>query len=412
MILDPYSGPRGWSVGLRMLGLNDIGIEWDAAACATAAAAGFRTIRADVARFPLEPLVGRVKGVIMSPPCPMFSTAGRCAGRAVMAELHAAIIDALAGRHTIAAHTRVMARKLRAAYLAGPGRHTRATASAKAWHDARQAAHVVQPARWLTALRPEWIALEQVPPVLPLWQTYARELRARGWSTWAGILNAADYGVPQTRRRAFLIARTDGQPVTAPEPTHCRGGALTMFGELRPWVSMADALGWTDVTVHHQRGRGMAERHGERPGRPSDEPAPTIEGGAQRRLVLDRRQQNPDGSPVPPVDCDTRPAPTLTAEAGAKGVWVFHRPATTVAGDPRLSGPGRNDPDIPGSQYGENSLRLTICDALILQGFPPDYPVQGTRTKQFEQVGNAVPPPLAAAVISSVTGTHPAEAAA
>src|SRR5690606_36052364 len=135
-----------------------------------------------------------------------------------------------------------------------------------------------------------------------------------------------------------------------------------------------------------------------------DTPARTICGHRQPRWedhsgrVLDRRQQS-DGVPVRLVDCDTEPAPTVTGIAGAKSQWVFHRPATTVAGDPRISGPGRNDPDIPGhgrnapdipgSQYGENSLRLTIRDALILQGFPPDYPVQGTRTKQFEQVGNA-----------------------
>jgi DNA (cytosine-5)-methyltransferase 1 len=59
-----------------------------------------------------------------------------------------------------------------------------------------------------------------------------------------------------------------------------------------------------------------------------------------------------------------------------------------------------------GVDPGDRPIRLTVRDALILQGFPPDYPVQGSRSKQFEQVGNAVPPPLAAHIIAALTGAH------
>src|SRR5690606_7080065 len=125
-------------------------------------------------------------------------------------------------------------------------------------------------------------------------------------------------------------------------------------------------------TIEHGRGAGMAERHGDRPKRPAASPAPSITAGANRRLVLDRRQQNPDGTPVPTVDCGTEPAPTLTGIAGSRSQWVFReiqghgavrtldqpamtipasadngnyrfelwphrRPATTVAGDPRIT---------------------------------------------------------------------------
>jgi DNA (cytosine-5)-methyltransferase 1 len=38
----------------------------------------------------------------------------------------------------------------------------------------------------------------------------------------------------------------------------------------------------------------------------------------------------------------------------------------------------------------------------VLQGFPADLPVAGGRTSQFRQVGNAIPPPMAAAVLRSL----------
>lgn len=105
------------------------------------------------------------------------------------------------------------------------------------------------------------------------------------------------------------------------------------------------------------------------------------------------------------------PAPTLHFGHALNSVeWAEERPATTVTGDPRVHPPGhkRNAEDeAAGREYegraGENAVRVTVEEAATLQSFPPDYPWQGSRTKQFQQIGNAVPPLLARAVLTSLT---------
>jgi DNA (cytosine-5)-methyltransferase 1 len=125
--------------------------------------------------------------------------------------------------------------------------------------------------------------------------------------------------------------------------------------------------------------------------------------------VVDRRTNSKgpgwrDGGgmvPTVPVSMD-RPAPTLTAKAGQQ--WVFTRPATTVCADPRLGSPGHRDREGGEPQFGSDAIKLTVPEALTLQSFRPDYPVQGNKGKQYEQIGNAVPPLLAAHVIGALVG--------
>jgi DNA (cytosine-5)-methyltransferase 1 len=50
----------------------------------------------------------------------------------------------------------------------------------------------------------------------------------------------------------------------------------------------------------------------------------------------------------------------------------------------------------------KDMIRVSVADAAALQTFPPNHPFQGTRTKQYEQIGNAMPPLLAEAVIRRV----------
>lgn len=304
MHLDLFCGIRGW-------GTDGIGFDTCPDVVRTNGALGARMIRADVATWPLESLVGRVRGITASPPCQTFSAAGKNVGKHHRDALLAAVRNYAGDRLEIDGRTEL----------------------------------VVEPLRWALALRPEWIACEQVPAVAPLWDAIAGRLSEIGYSAWSGVLNAADFGVPQTRRRAILIA-SRVRPVSAPVPTHAKEpGDATLLGEpLLPWVTMAEALGWTGRV------------------------------GFPRR---DDLGDSPDGYRVR----DWRPA-TLPSVALTEKARSWKR---------------QDDPE---------SVKISVSDALTLQGFSADWPVQGSRTAQFRQVGNAVPPGLARAVLAAVEGVE------
>ncbi|MGW2468457.1 DNA cytosine methyltransferase [Streptomyces bauhiniae] len=380
-VLDLFAGPGGWSEGLRALGLRDVGIETDPAACATRAAAGHTTVRADVAAYPTAPLRRKVSGLIASPPCQTFSAAGLRAGNDDMDLCHQGLDDLARGNDT-------------------------RTALRTACADPRSLL-VVEPLRYALDLRPDWIALEEVPAVAPLFAHVASILRGLGYSVWTGVLNAADYGVPQTRRRALLLASRT-RTAAPPERTHAKDpGPETLFGPaLAPWVTMAEALGWgaTDRPVP------TVTAGGGKSGGP--EPFPTSARkalmDAQRRgawVLHTNRNQMPDGSRQT-TDPHSAPAPTFTAKAG--GQWVLrhsNRSNATVrrADEPAatlLFAKASNDVSWErDSSAGLESVRISVQEAAALQTFPVGYPFQGTKTKQFEQIGNAVPPLLASAVL-------------
>ena len=277
---------------------------------------------------------------------------------------------------------------------------------------------VVEPLRWALAVRPQWIALEQVPPVLEMWTLFAQILAEHGYGTWAGVLSAERYGVPQTRRRAIMLAQL-GRTPQPPPPTHqayvpgeAARGEDGLFGSLAPWVSMAEALGWdttgdapspTVTSGAHgdiyassasrdrvqrsyrlARGEGMVERHGERRETPDTEPAPAITGSRRSRDGMLVGRQLPDGEGV---------------NVGGRN-WTEGRPATSVTTDPRIFQPGGHHQ--PGQQ-SQNAIRVTEQEAAVLQCFPADYPWQGSRSSRFQQIGNAICPPLALAILTAVT---------
>jgi DNA (cytosine-5)-methyltransferase 1 len=297
------------TLGLHAAGIHGTGIEWDPNAVATRRAAGLPTIHADVRNhgprdFPNATVLAG------GPPCQTFTVAGNGTGRD---ELNR-IIDAVKRMGD------------------------RQTIDPRKFADERTTL-VLEPLRWAledSECGYNTIILEQVPQVLPVWDAYADVLRGEGYSVSTGILATEQYGVPQTRRRAVLIAQLVGEAVL-PAPTHrpYRKGAPQHEGDPRllPWVSMGDALDRPQpFTVVSNYGTGGDPKNRGR--RTSSEPAFTVTGKISRNRIVDA-----SGAELP---------------------------------------------------------RFTAAEAGQLQGFPADWPWSGNDIPQ--QIGNACPPALAAAL--------------
>lgn len=108
---------------------------------------------------------------------------------------------------------------------------------------------------WARAVAPRVICLENVPEFLtwgPLGpdnmpikaragETFARwagQLERLGYRLEKKVLNAADFGAPTSRKRIFIVARRDGQPIRWPEPSHGPGRP-------RPWRTAAECIDWS-----------------------------------------------------------------------------------------------------------------------------------------------------------------------
>lgn len=114
--------------------------------------------------------------------------------------------------------------------------------------------------KWAKAVHPRVIMLENVEEFMDwgrldennrpdprykgeTFRRFIRQLEKQGYHVEYNILRACDYGAPTIRKRFFLIARCDRQPIRWPAPTHGDPDGLEVAaGMLKPWVPVADVL--------------------------------------------------------------------------------------------------------------------------------------------------------------------------
>lgn len=117
--------------------------------------------------------------------------------------------------------------------------------------------------KWIPEVRPRVIIMENVEEMTtwgPLdcrgrvidaakgdtFRMFINRMRRQGYKVQYRELRACDYGAPTIRKRLFLIARCDGQPITWPEPTHGDPNSeAVQSGKLLPWRTAAECIDWS-----------------------------------------------------------------------------------------------------------------------------------------------------------------------
>lgn len=197
--------------------------------------------------------------------------------------------------------------------------------------------------------RPRFFLAENVKGILSLgkgvvFKNILDDFRLLGYKVNFRLLNAADYGVPQSRQRVIIVGvREDlGYEYQFPEPTHSKEGNLYT----EKWVSVGEALNpLPDPDAENELPNHVYSKY-----------------KLNFNGYIGHRPLNPD-----------LPSPTVTARGDDKGGVVI----------------------LP---HPNGCRRMTCRELATVQSFPLDYVFSGKISSMCRQIGNAVPPLLARAI--------------
>lgn len=243
------------------------------------------------------------------------------------------------------------------------------------WQQYLKAVRLVRPKAFVIENVPEFQKSAQFARLIQLMKT-DEELLAYKFNY--GILNAADYGVPQNRRRGIFVAvRGVDEVPWPPEPTH---GPQSPGN--RPYVTLRDRIAdlpdYPENTEISVDGSGRQDLHIRR--------TPTAKSLARYRAIpaggnrFDLRRNRPDLEPR----CWAE-KPTGTTDVMGRLWW--DRPSVTIRTEFYKPEKGRY-------LHPEHDRPITHREAARIQSFPDDFVFVGSKIEVARQIGNAVPPLL------------------
>lgn len=191
-----------------------------------------------------------------------------------------------------------------------------------------------------------------------------------GYSVSFGVLDSSEHGAAQKRQRFVMIGARDGSAPQLPAPTHGTD-------DLHPVLTVKDAIG--DLSMNPGPGSLYTDDV-----RAVFDLVPP--GGNWRDLPLD-------------VAAAAMGERSLKAGGGKTGFFrrlSWDQPSPTITGKANRKGSALCHPD--------HSRPLSVRECARLQGFPDDWMFTGAMSRQYTQVGNAVPAALGRALAVTMKG--------
>lgn len=240
--------------------------------------------------------------------------------------------------------------------------------------------------RLVLEIRPKVFLMENVPAIksargIKYLDKIRRRASEAGYSTHVAVLDAAEYGVPQHRKRLFLVG-TLGLSFSFPAPTHVAGSFVTVADALKGLPSPMSVPGAASAFPNHELDNISA----------------------LNRLRISHVPPGGGRADIPP---ELRlPCHAVSVEkAGHRGVYgrlAWDRPAGTITTKCNSFTRGR-------FAHPEEHRNISMREAARLQSFPDAFVFDGDKVSVAHQIGNAVPPLLAEqlgyALLRSVSGS-------
>ena len=262
--------------------------------------------------------------------------------------------------------------------------------------------------------RPLYVVMENVPEILNAYRGVVKEqiidsLTSMGYSVSFMSLNAAYYGVAQTRKRAFFIGCLGNSTIDIPPQTHY--GDVKNFNKqkepslfssiLKPLVTVRDAIG--DLPGLEAGEEYRAKKY---PSQPISEYQKILREGSKtivnhiaRKLSpiqLARAKSLKEGQ-------DARDLPKELAPkkhySGAYGRLFWDKPSRTITKWVFHPGSGR-------FFHPTQNRTITIREAARLHSYSDKFHFIGSYTKMAAQIGESVPPLLARSIANSIKKHH------
>ncbi|MCB9359678.1 MAG: DNA (cytosine-5-)-methyltransferase [Flavobacteriales bacterium] len=179
-----------------------------------------------------------------------------------------------------------------------------------------------------------------------------------GYKVECKILNSADYGVPQVRKRVIFIGTKNSQKILFPKK------------EIDKYITVKEALSSYPKLESGQESKipnHIAMSHSEQ--------------------MLHKMSFVSDGGDRKEIPEQIRPK---SGDVRKYIKYSSDKPSVTVTGDMRKI------------FHYEQNRALTVRELAKLQSFPDDFVFKGTKISQQQQVGNSVPPKMAEAIASII----------